>query len=57
MFCKDVIGIITKISQGDEKSIKLACDRLNLAGVSRIFKVDTIENIGIDDLVKYLNII
>lgn len=57
MFCKEVIGIITKISQGNEKSINLACDRLNLAGVSRIFKVDTIENIGINDLVEYLNTI
>lgn len=57
MFCKDVIGIITKISQADDKSINIAYDRLNLAGVKKIFKVDTIENIGIDELIKYLNII
>lgn len=57
MFCKDVIGIITKISKGDENDIKIACERLNLAGVKQIFKVDTIDNIGIDELISYLNII
>lgn len=54
MFCKEVIGIITKISKGDEKSIKLAYDRLKLAGVNRIFMIDTIDNLGIGELVEYI---
>lgn len=57
MFCKDVIGIITKISKADEYDIKVAYDRLKLAGVKKIFKVDTIDNIGINELVDYLSLI
>ncbi|SCI25766.1 MULTISPECIES: EutP/PduV family microcompartment system protein [unclassified Romboutsia] len=57
MFCKDVIGIITKISRADEYDIKVAYDRLKLAGVKEIFKVDTIDNIGINELVEYLSLI
>lgn len=55
MFCKDVIGIVTKVHNASEDEINIAVERLNLAGVKRIFKVDTIENIGIDELVKYLD--
>ena len=54
IFCKDVIGIITKINKVTEYEINIAYDRLSLAGVSKIFKVDTIDNIGIDGLFKYI---
>ncbi|MFR4051766.1 MAG: EutP/PduV family microcompartment system protein, partial [Clostridium perfringens] len=56
MFCKDVIGIITKINLAkDESEIEVAEERLNLAGVSKIFKVDTVDDVGIKELFNYLN--
>ncbi|MPQ42909.1 EutP/PduV family microcompartment system protein [Clostridium tarantellae] len=56
IFPKEVIGIITKISLAKNKEhIEIAKDKLEIAGVGRIFKVDTIQNIGIDKLLKYLN--
>ena len=56
MFCKDVIGIITKINLAKDKSeIEVAEERLNLAGVSKIFKVDTVDDVGIKELFNYLN--
>lgn len=54
MFCKDVIGIITKINKATEEQINLAYDRLELAGASQIFKVDTVDDIGITSLFDYL---
>lgn len=54
MFCKDVIGIITKINKATEKQINLAYDRLELAGASQIFKVDTVDDIGLKPLFDYL---
>lgn len=55
-FSKIVIGIITKISLvTDEKQIRIVEERLQEAGVSKIFKVDTIENIGIEKLFNYLD--
>ena len=56
MFCKEVIGIITKINLAKDKSeIEVAEERLNLAGVSKIFKVDTVDDVGIKELFNYLN--
>jgi ethanolamine utilization protein EutP len=56
MFCKEVIGIITKINNADsENDINIAQERLEMAGVNKIFKVDTIDNIGIEELLKYLS--
>ncbi len=55
MFCKDVIGIVTKINKSIDSQIDIACDRLQLAGVSKIFKIDTVDNIGLDDLFNYLD--
>lgn len=55
IFCKPVIGIITKIKKVDESAIILANERLLQAGVSKIFKVDTPRNIGIDVLLEYLH--
>ena len=53
-FPKDVIGIITKINLATEQQIDYACEMLNMIGVNKIFKVDTIDNVGIDELFKYL---
>jgi ethanolamine utilization protein EutP len=56
MFCKEVIGIITKINNADsENDINIAKERLEMAGVNKIFKVDTIDNIGIEELLKYIS--
>ena len=55
MFMKDVIGIITKIDLAEDESlIKRAEKRLNEAGVSNIFKVNTLSGDGIEELVNYI---
>ncbi|MGG5461097.1 EutP/PduV family microcompartment system protein [Clostridium sp. B9] len=56
IFCKEVIGIITKVNLAKDKDeIDIAEERLKLAGVSKIFKVDTIDDVGIEELFNYLN--
>lgn len=54
-FMKPSIGIITQIDLCDDKQIKEAEQRLELAGVNKIFKVSAVEDIGMDVLIKYLN--
>lgn len=54
MFCKKVIGIITKINQVDEEKIAIAEERIMLAGATEVFKVDTVDNIGVGRLKQYL---
>ena len=54
MFCKKVIGIITKINQVDEEKIAIAEERIRLAGATEVFKVDTVDNIGVGRLKQYL---
>lgn len=54
MFCKDVIGIITKVNKVSKDRIELAEDRIKQAGVSRIFKVDTLDEVGVEELSNYL---
>lgn len=55
-FARTVIGIITKIDKvKDPTHIERLEERLKMAGVSHIFKVDTIKEIGIDDLFTYLD--
>jgi len=54
MFNKEVIGIITKIAIATKAEIDLAFEQLTMAGASKIFKVDTIEDIGIKELRSYL---
>lgn len=55
-FCKEVIGIITKINQvGDSGKLDRAVETLRNAGVSKIFKVDTIDDVGVKDLLEYLS--
>lgn len=56
MFSKDVIGVITKIDLATDKElINRAEEALKLSGASKIFKVDTIKEIGVNDLLQYLN--
>lgn len=54
MFCKDVIGIITKINKATEEEINIAYERLSLSGASKIFKIDTVDNIGLEELFEYI---
>lgn len=54
MFCKDVIGIITKTNKVSEDRIEIAEERIKQAGVSRIFKVDTLDDVGVEELSDYL---
>ena len=55
IFCKDVIGIITKINKGTKEQINLARERLEVIGVNKIFEIDTVDDIGLDPLFEYLN--
>lgn len=55
IFCKDVIGIITKINKSTREEISLAIERLEIVGVNKIFEVDTVDGIGLDYLFEYLN--
>ncbi len=53
-FSKEVIGIITKIDLGKDDDIKKAEDRLKDAGCEKIFKISSVENIGLVELEEYL---
>ena len=56
IFCKEVIGIVTKINLAENyEQIRRGEERLKYAGVSKVFKVDTIDGVGVDELAKYLN--
>lgn len=57
MFCKDVIGIINKINKVSKERIEFAEERIRQAGVSKVFKVDTLDNIGVEELNTYLNLV
>lgn len=55
-FAKTVMGIITKISKvKDQNQITKVEERLKEAGAEKIFKVDTIEGTGIEELFTYLD--
>ena len=54
MFCKDVIGVITKINVADKDRIELAEERIRQAGATKVFKLDTIDNVGVEELRSYL---
>lgn len=55
-FARTVIGIVTKIGLvTDEKQIRRVTAELTEAGVSKIFYVDTIEGIGVKELVEYFD--
>ena len=54
-FAKEVIGIITKIGLvTEDEQIEKTQSQLVAGGVSRIFKVDTVDGIGIKELFMYL---
>lgn len=55
MFARETIGIITKIDLGDEKQIERAEEKLKEAGVNKIFKVDTLSDYGISELINYIS--
>ena len=55
-FAKEVIGIITKINLVQESAdMDKVEERLKEAGVTRIFKVDTVDDVGIKELFEYLD--
>lgn len=55
-FAKELIGIITKINLvKDPIQIEKVEESLRAAGVSKIFKVDTVDGVGIEELFTYLD--
>lgn len=55
-FSKEVIGIITKLNQvKDKKLLEKVEEELKVAGVSKVFKVDTLDDMGIKPLFHYLD--
>lgn len=54
-FAKEIIGIVTKISLVSEKEIERVELELRQAGARKIFHVDTVEEIGIDELFQYIH--
>lgn len=54
-FAKEVIGIITKVNLvTDDKQILKVEEGLKAGGASHIFKVDTVDGVGIEPLFTYL---
>lgn len=55
-FPKTVIGIVTKIDLAtSSEQLEEARDYLELAGAQKIFEVSAVKNIGVDELVAFLN--
>lgn len=54
MFSKEVIGIISKVNLASQAQIEHGINILKNACVSKIFKVDTVDNVGILELKNYL---
>lgn len=54
MFNKPTVGIITKIDLATHEEIMFAESNLKLAGVKQIFNVSSTEDIGIKELLEYL---
>ncbi|MDR1580974.1 MAG: EutP/PduV family microcompartment system protein [Synergistaceae bacterium] len=56
VFPKEVIGIVTKIdAAADDSDIIRAREILELAGAGRIFEVSALMDMGVNELVNYLN--
>ncbi|MFX0549982.1 EutP/PduV family microcompartment system protein [Hathewaya histolytica] len=54
-FAKPVIGIITKIEKAkSEEEIQRAEKYLTSAGAQKIFKIDSLEKEGIEELIEFL---
>lgn len=57
MFMKEVIGIITKIDLAkSEEQIERGIEKLEAAGVTKVFKVNTLDGTGINELSDYIGI-
>ncbi len=55
-FAKEIIGIVTKVTLAkSEEDIKRVETELRQTGAQKIFRVDTIEEIGIDELFHYIH--
>ncbi|MFD2306092.1 EutP/PduV family microcompartment system protein [Enterococcus termitis] len=53
-FAKPCIGVITKIDLATEDDLKRTEKQLELAGAKKIFKISAVENLGIAELLAYL---
>lgn len=54
-FAKPVIGIVTKIELAEsDEDIAKAAEYLQAAGASPIFRISSVENLGLDELEAYL---
>ena len=53
-FSRPVIGIITKIALASPQQIQQAETTLKNGGILKIFKIDSIQNIGLKPLFSYL---
>jgi ethanolamine utilization protein EutP len=55
-FAKEIIGIVTKINLADsQEDIKRVEMELRQAGAQKIFQVDTVEEIGVEELFRYIH--
>ncbi|WP_313129147.1 EutP/PduV family microcompartment system protein [Anaerocolumna sp.] len=55
-FAKEIIGIVTKITLADsQEDIKRVEMELRQAGAQKVFQVDTVEEIGVEELFRYIH--
>lgn len=55
-FAKEVIGIITKIDLiTDQRKIDRVYRELQGAGIQKIFKIDTVDGTGVEELFQYIH--
>jgi ethanolamine utilization protein EutP len=55
-FAKEIIGIVTKVSLAkSEEDIKRVEMELRQSGAQKIFRVDTVKEIGIEELFHYIH--
>lgn len=55
LFCKPVVGVITKSDLANKTQIKRAKKQLEMAGAQKIFVVSSITGEGIDDFVEAID--
>lgn len=55
IFPKEIIGILTKIDLAqDSQQLDIVRQQLKSAGATRIFEISSVEKIGLQELVDYL---
>jgi len=55
IFPKEIIGILTKIDLAqDSQQLEIVRQQLKSAGATRIFEISSVEKIGLQELVDYL---